>query len=304
MSAVYADLVVPDLTVDDFLQHRTLSWVEQHLRAVRDQPHLGPLWSDAEFLGLDHSASFDHVPRQACGVSWQRAPIAGIGFAREDYLEPTAPPDPTDAGLIGRDASDATRRARYRRRAPEIAAVHHATRVSNGGDGLPLVAAIDLQGTARFDFRQGYRRRLAHVLAYEASLRAGSHTPYRRHFPALIEGTVHQLRTSLDRVPMSDAFSVILNLTATLREAATYQDAIGTAHPDLGMELTAADAKTTLLTGQLAKAADRRRLTLHSDARRALTALWAELARTGDIAYTGATLLPTWGLLADADNYT
>lgn len=303
MSSVYADLVVPDLSIDDLLQHRTLDWARQQLERLRDEPDLGPAWREAQLLGLDRSAGPDQIPRRACGVSWHLAPVAGLGFARDDYLE-TVPPrgragaDPSTPGPV-----DAAWSVRYRRRAGEIAAVRHAAHTTVGTGELALAAAVDLHATACFDFPQGYRRRLAHVLAYEASLRAGSHKPYQRHFPALIGGTVHQLRSSLERLPLADTFSVLINLTATLREAATYENLTGTAHPDLGARVSAAAAKTSLLTGQLATATDHRRLTLHRDARDALTALRVELDRTGDITYTGCTIFPAWGLLADADSY-
>ena len=294
MSVVYADLVVPRLGLTDALERVPLATVRDRLTAVRAVAGLGRTWATAELVALDRGASAEQEPRSRYGVSWRLAPLAGVGFASEDYRESEPP--------VGAADSPAAR-ARYGRRAPEIAAVRSAALVPAGPSAVELTAALDLRASLRYDLVQGYRRRLAHLLAYEASLRAGSLAPYDDRVALLGAVSPGELLAALPEPGEPSAFSVTLNVLAALREVASYQEGTGEPHPQLGRRLDGPGELGESLARRLSAATEARRGRLHADARIALTALTVELERVGVVSYTGGTIYPTWGLLADPDSY-
>jgi hypothetical protein len=260
------------------------------LAPIAHEIGLAEVWAGAEPIGLTASFYVGGPPRMGqpggvFGVSLAWAPLAGIGFYREDdYVTEVPVIDPSmspiQRALLRK--YEAQLREQASLRGPEVLAVRLLTEGAAGRLPFPVTAALGFQSSWVHDFRAAYIRRLAYGLGFEASLRAGSLQPYEALYPVLIDGTAAELRNALPPPDAALSFSVLLNLRGVLDAVSAYErDHEGPA-PRLSGRAVDAAAKRTLLSNQLARAAEARKLPLHNEGQLAVDALLAESQRLSD----------------------
>lgn len=305
MTAFYGDLIVPD--VDPVLaaaEYRSADLAAglAMLAPIAQEIGLADVWVSAEPIGLTTSFYPGGPPRMGqpggvFGASLAWAPLAGIGFHREDNYVTELPVIEPSMSLIQQAIlrkNESRLREQASIRGPEVLVVRLLTKAAARRLPFPVTAALGCESSWIHDFRAAYLRRLAYGLGFEASLRAGSLKPYETLYPVLIGGTAAELRNALSPAEAALSFSVLLNVLGVLDAVSAYErDNEGPA-PVLSGRAVDAGAKRALLTEQLARAAEARKLSLHDEGQLVVDALVVESRRLSDESPWWSGSPPDW----------
>lgn len=307
MTSFYGDLIVPNINPIEAAQRYTASEIRlvlEDLTQVAERLRLGKLWAKAAITGPDGEKKYPGASTKEAriGISMEFACSAGIGFLRDYYLEPDVPADALKMLSHGNpnrrafaEKRLATVKARVAIRKPEIQAIHTIAEAVSGQYPFPVRIATNIQAGWVYTFEEAYRRRLAYALGFEASITEKSLTVYEERLATLIAGSLTDLVSVCPAVDESHAFSIYLNLLASLDGATAYQTSKDEVHPDLSSEVTAGVQKRTFLVEHLQEAAENRMKTLNSDGCIAVRALLAESELIHQRGRYYRSVPPLWG---------
>lgn len=297
--AFFGDLIVPDMSIVEATERFTAAQAQAglaQLGPVAEQLRLSELWTQLQWAGTDRE-QFPAPAGTRIGTSIAFASVAGAGFWQpEPFSEASA------EQLRARAGSSTPARVRYERQMDAIrqrdqqrAALRRIVAAAGTVAPFSLRALLSIDGAREYTFGEGYVRRIAYLLAFEASLNAASLAPFNDRLVALVSGTPDELYHAFPPVETPAAFSIYLNVSAYLDGLVAHESDMGEPHPLAGASIRALDAKRRLLAEGRAAAAQAREPRLHADARLALHALDQELELVQRVGLRFEAMPPLWG---------
>jgi len=299
MSDMFADLVVIDgdpLELETRYSAQQIRHALERLIDVAAKIGERERWLETQLLGGAGAPLGDR------GVLLSAAPFAGVGYWRDNLVEPPEAITRRFASMLDElVVQGMIAEGRLRRREQET--LDRIVAAASSSHDLRLLVRTDLRSADVFTFEGAVRRRIAYALAFEASLAAGSRAPYEDLYPVLVEGSAEQLAQACPPPTDRVSFSIFLNLMFRLNLLVAHRRAHGVPPAAVPAEVRAPDEKRAWLADTLAKARTARAANVGPDGRVALEALMAALGDDARLLNTFFDGLPPWGELPDSARY-
>lgn len=288
----YGDFIIPDFEPLEPGQNYTVkdvSCILENLGSVAIKLGLGEVWKKIQLIGLT-CVSAENVGAvlmrgEQIGTSMYFACGYGVGFVRDFHISSELPPlvqkwlanENPEIRKKGQQKLSEYQPKMTLRRA-EMDAIQKVAEAAKSEIPFSINVSLDISSSWICTFEEAYRRRLGYALAYEASLKNQSLEIYSGYFSTLIGGSLAEFKAICPPTKESSAFSIYLNLLASINEAILKQTDEGMIKIDniLG-KLREASEKILFLEQCLSEAANYRMKSLNQDGCIAVKALLGEL---------------------------